>query len=139
MKQNKQPKKKKGSIGKTIGTIIFTIPIALGALFMYELSFKQVVIETSESPEGTHTVEVIEIGEPKNDGPSTIRLKSSSDEIDVGLHDEGAILDEENVGINWEDEETATIILTGTGQEPTTVTYTDETFEIKEDGLEETP
>lgn len=137
--ENKQQKKRKFSKGKLIGVIAFAIPITLAALFMYEMSLKQVLIVESESENATHVIEVLEIGEPVNDGPSTIKLKAGSDHIEVGLRDKGDYLDENNAEIVWKNEKQATITLTGKAQQATIVEFDadkEEKFTVTTDGFE---
>lgn len=139
-KHNEQAKKKKLSLGKIIGIIVFMIPIVFGVLFMYELSFKQVLLLAEQSPDKTHELEVFEVGEPIEKGPSTIRIEVGKEKVEVGLRDEGRILSEDNVDILWESDDVAMITLTGEGQDPTIVKFDaskEMALEVVEDGLGE--
>lgn len=137
--ESKQGTKRRFSKAKIIGIIAFAVPVILGAFFIYEMSFRQVLIVQSESPGGEFILEVFEKGEPANDGPSTIILKSNSDKLEVGLRAKGDYLDESNVIVVWENESVATITLSGKGQEPSIIEFDNnatEKFNVKKDGFE---
>lgn len=138
MNDNQEQVKKRITPLKIIAILVFAVPIVFGAFFMFEMSLKQVSIVTSESPNGENTLEFFEVGEPVNDSPSTIKIKSSEGNMEAGLAINGEIPTEDNFDVVWETEQAATITFTGEAQDPTIIefdTEASEVFNMKEDGL----
>lgn len=113
-----------------IGFIIILIPMVLGAIFMYEMTMKKTPIMSSESPNATYELEIMEIGEPKQLGPSKIRIVSNDDRIEVALENDGEIPDENNFTVHWESETEAIITMIDINKEATTVQFNAKAEEI---------
>lgn len=138
MNSNKEQVKKRFTPFKIIAVLVFAVPIVFGALFMYEMTLKQVSFLTVDSPNGENALEFIEVGEPVDDSPSTIKVKSSDDDIEAGLAINGEIPSAYNIDVVWETEQAATITLTGEAQDPTIIEFDEEAsevFVIVENGL----
>lgn len=126
-------KKKSSSRGMLIGALVFLIPIVFGLFFMYEMSFRQQLVVSSESPGKLNEIEINETGEPVNNSPTTIIMKSGKEQFEIGLRNNGAFVTEENVSLVWLNDDEAEITLFGTRQEPVAVYFNaknDPAFEL---------
>lgn len=132
---NNQTNKKRFSKWKLLGALAFTIPIILGVFFMYEMSLKQVLIVTSESPNQSHKIEILELGEPVNYSASAIKIKSDKDVFEIGLKNYGELITAENFKIVWLNDDEAQITLIGSRQEPEAVDFNAQNETVFSTGL----
>lgn len=117
--------KKRAKWGCLIWAVILIIgPIILFVgYFYYHAELKERTLTESVSPNGAHTIEIVEKGEPAFFGPSSVRIKYGKEHIDRIISNDGKMLHDSNVSVEWKSDDTAIITLFGEEQVPETIEF----------------
>lgn len=108
-----------------VGIPFIFIVYSIGEFF-YEMDYKETELVTSYSPNNNKMIKVVQKGQPLYFSPASVRIYyGKSNELDVfiksSISNDGGNGRSEDIIIKWEDNEKATVIITGEEQEPETI------------------
>lgn len=109
-----------GCLSWAVILVIAPIIILMGR-FLYEMYFKERLLEASSSPDDQFSIEIVEKGSAFWFGPSEVRIKYKGGHLDQTINNDGSRLSAANVEVKWSEVDTALVTLYGDEQIPDTI------------------
>lgn len=124
------PKNKKSKKRSLLKVFLWLVGLSVGLIVLRSYLSERAVLLTSHSPDGQHTIEVINRGTEGFFGRSHVRIRYNNQYIDRQISNDGKNLKKFNASVEWTSKNTALITLTGEEQYPEIIEFNSESSDV---------
>lgn len=118
-----EPKHRKTKKRSILRRLIWGMALLFGLLILRGYWIDSDVLLTSQSPNGEHTIEIINRGTEGFFGRSHVRIKYKNQHLDRDISNDGKNLRDAHASVEWTSKDTALITLTGEEQYPEIIEF----------------